>query len=132
VKFQCIPCSALSVKAVSTRGITLGCVVGMNGRPDCDPDDGLLLLFCWLMTDHNTRPRTTNSASTNPILTPVFWFGAAGAGIVVGDNAGAGAGAAAAPFGWLVARDLPQDWQKVESSGSVAPQKRQNIVRFPI
>lgn len=101
----------------------------MNGRP-CDPDDGLLLLFCWLMTDHNTRPRTTSSASTNPILTPVFWVGAAGAGIVVGDNAGAGA--VAAPFDWLVARDLPQDWQKVESSGRFVPQKRQNIVRSPI
>src|SRR5689334_1466776 len=41
------------------------------------------------------------------------------------------AGAAEAPelelTGAAVANVLPQDWQNVESSGRVAPQKRQNI-----
>jgi hypothetical protein len=59
----------------------------------------------------------------------VFLVVGAGVGIGgVGANAGPGA---AAPLGCVVARDLLHDWQNVESSGSVVPQKRQNIVRPP-
>jgi hypothetical protein len=66
-----------------------------------------------------------------PILTPLPLVCRCGAGV------GIGAGAGAAATGILVcvvvvARDLPQEWQNVESSKRLAPQKRQNILSRPL
>jgi hypothetical protein len=76
----------------------------------------------------NVSTPPTTIAATSPDMSRIrelFFFFATGFGTV------AGAGAAEAPELELtaasVANGLPQHWQNVESSGRVAPQKRQNM-----
>jgi hypothetical protein len=78
---------------------------------------------------NNDNPRAIASTAATKINNAPLVFGVAGA--VFGVD-GATAGAAATPPLFVeeeerVASDLPHDWQKTESSGSVFPQKRQNM-----
>jgi hypothetical protein len=75
----------------------------------------------------NVNTPITTIPATSPDMSRIcelFFFSAMGGGTV------AAAGAAEAPelelTGASVANGLPQYWQNVESSGRVAPQKRQN------